>query len=58
MSADEFSAIQLYRMGITKYLTEIKKDFEVYGMRNEEWETFNKGVEYEAFLYYENQGIK
>ncbi|ACU03964.1 hypothetical protein [Pedobacter heparinus] len=36
-------------MGITKYLTEIKKDFKVYGMRNEE---------YEAFLYYENQGIK
>ena len=27
---------RLYRMGITKYIAEIKKDFWVYGLRNEE----------------------
>lgn len=41
---------RLYRMGITKYLTEIKKDFSIYGMRNNEWQFFNKGIEYDAFL--------
>jgi len=41
---------RLYRMGITKYLKEIAKDFEVFGLRNHEWEIFEKGIEYEAFL--------
>ena len=41
---------RLYRMGITKYLLEIKKDFLVFGLRDEEWEKFEKEAEYEAFL--------
>ena len=41
---------RLYRMGITKYITEIKKDFQVFGLRDDEWEKFEKEVEYEAFL--------
>lgn len=42
--------IRLYRMGITKYITEIKIDYEVYGLYNGEWEQFKKGIAYEAFL--------
>ncbi len=41
---------RLYRMGISKYLDEIKKDFEVYGELESGWEEFREGVEYEAFL--------
>ena len=31
-------------------MTEIKRDFQVFGLRNDEWEKFEKEVEYEAFL--------
>lgn len=41
---------RLYRIGITKYLLEIKRDFQVFGLRNEEWEPFEKEIVYEAFL--------
>lgn len=41
---------RLYRMGLTKYLTEILEDFDLYGQRLGDWEPFEKGVEYEAFL--------
>ena len=41
---------RLYRMGITKYITEIKKDFQVFGLRDDEWEKFEKEVDYDAFL--------
>jgi len=41
---------RLYRMGITKYITEIKKDFQVYGLKDDEWEKFEKEADYEAFL--------
>lgn len=44
------SRTRLYRMGITKYFEEIKNDFFIYGLRNEEWEFFEKEIEYEAFL--------
>lgn len=44
------SRTRLYRMGITKYFDEIKKDYNIYGLRNEEWENFEKEIEYEAFL--------
>ena len=44
------SRTRLYRMGITKYLDEIKKDFEIYGELDSGWEEFQKGVDYEAFL--------
>ncbi len=41
---------RLYRIGITKYLLEIKRDFQVFGLKDEEWEPFEKDVVYEAFL--------
>lgn len=44
------SRTRLYRMGLTKYLAEIEEDFDLYGQREGEWENFEKGVEYEAFL--------
>ena len=37
-------------MDITKYLIEIKRDFQVFGLKDDEWEKFEKGMEYEAFL--------
>jgi len=46
---------RLYRMGIIKYLGEIKNDFEVYGLRENEWEILNKEVEYDAFLVRRNK---
>ncbi len=44
------SRTRLYRMGITKYIEEVKKDFEVYGLQGDKWELFKKDKEYEAFL--------
>ncbi|MDR2584694.1 MAG: hypothetical protein LBC84_00485 [Prevotellaceae bacterium] len=44
------SRTRLYRMGIAKYFSEVKEDFEVLGERNNEWETFRINVEYEGFL--------
>ena len=44
------SRTRLYRMGISKYLDEVTADFEIYGEINSEWELFNNGIEYEAFL--------
>jgi len=44
------SRTRLYRMGITKFLPEVDKDFDVLGEQNEDWETFRKNIEYEGFL--------
>jgi len=42
---------RLYRMGITNNLTEIEADFIVFGYtKNEDWEKFVVGEDYEAFL--------
>lgn len=41
---------RLYRMGITKFLSEVTADFEVLGERNDDWEPFKKDTEYEGFL--------
>lgn len=41
---------RLYRMGITKFLSEVTTDFEIVGEKNGDWETFRKNVEYEGFL--------
>lgn len=41
---------RLYRIGITNNLEEIVKDFDVFGFRNDNWEKFMTGVEYEAFV--------
>jgi len=44
------SRTRLYRIGISKYLDEAKKDFEIFGQINNDWHIFEKEVEYEAFL--------
>ena len=44
------SRTRLYRMGITKFFSEVNKDFEILGERNNNWEEFQKNVEYEGFL--------
>ena len=41
---------RLYRMGITKFLGEVKKDFEIYGELENDWDKFKIGIEYEGFL--------
>ena len=41
---------RLYRIGITNNLLEIKKDFEVYGLKEGQWHEFRKSTDYKAFL--------
>jgi len=41
---------RLYRMGITNNLLEIEKDFDVYGLKENQWEAFATGITYDAFL--------
>jgi hypothetical protein len=41
---------RLYRMGITNNLSDIQKDFHVYGLKDNKWQKFKKDFEYEAFL--------
>ena len=50
---------RLYRMGITNNLTEIAEDFYVFGLRDDKWERFIVGEDYEAFLVTrKNKNIK
>jgi len=44
------SRTRLYRMGITKYLTEVKSDFEILGEKGDDWEIFRENIEYDGFL--------
>lgn len=39
-----------YQMGISRFLTDVKRDFEVYGLKEGAWEPFRVGVNYEGFL--------
>jgi hypothetical protein len=41
---------RLYQMGISSNLLEINVNFEVMGFLNENWEPFQSGRNYEAFL--------
>ena len=41
---------RLYRIGITNNWEEISRDFDVYGLKNGEWEPFQLRREYDAFL--------
>ena len=41
---------RLYRMGLTNNLAEISDDFDVYGLKDDTWEEFLVGEDYEAFL--------
>ncbi len=44
------SRTRLYRMGITNHWKEISADFEVYGLKDADWELFAERRDYEAFL--------
>jgi hypothetical protein len=41
---------RFYRMGLNKYLDEVKKDFWIFGMLNGEWKKFEKETDYTAFV--------
>lgn len=41
---------RLYRMGLTNNLAEISVDFNVFGLKNDSWEEFLIGEDYDAFL--------
>ena len=41
---------RLYRMGVNKYLDEVQKDFNIFGMLEGEWHKFQKEVDYTAFV--------
>ena len=43
------SRTRLYRMGITKYIDQIEKDFHVFGQLEGEGEEFQKDIDYSAF---------
>ena len=41
---------RLYRIGITNNLEAIEKNFYVYGLKDNDWHVFKKGIVYDAFL--------
>ena len=41
---------RLYRMGINKYYDIVESDFEIFGQAQSEWERFEKGKDYQAFV--------
>lgn len=41
---------RLYRIGITNNLLEIKKDFDIFGLKDDKWHVFRKDIDYKAFL--------
>ena len=44
------SRTRLYQIGISNNLDEIIKTFDIYGLKSEEWEPFERGHNYNAFL--------
>ncbi len=50
------SRTRLYRIGISKYLEETEKDFEVFGQFKNEWEQFSKNIDYESFIVIRKSG--
>jgi hypothetical protein len=44
------SRTRLYRIGISKYMEEVKQNFEVLGLKNRGWHPFKRDEDYEAFL--------
>ncbi len=41
---------RLYRIAITVHLTEIEKDFHIFGLINEQWQEYSSADDFEAFL--------
>lgn len=44
------SRTRLYRMGLSKYMDEVQKDFYVFGQLEGEWEEFRFDIDYTAFV--------
>lgn len=44
------SRTRLYRIGITKYLEEANRDFEIFGELEDSWELFERNKDYLGFL--------
>jgi hypothetical protein len=41
---------RLYQINISKYWVDINEAFEVFGLKDDKWQRFTKGINYEAFL--------
>jgi hypothetical protein len=41
---------RLYRMGINKYFDIVEADFEIFGQAQNEWERYQRGKDYQAFV--------
>lgn len=41
---------RLYRMGINKHYDKVIKDFEIYGLIDDQWYNFEKGTDFDAFV--------
>jgi hypothetical protein len=41
---------RLYRMGINKFYDIVEVDFEIFGQTQSEWERYEKGKDYQAFV--------
>ena len=41
---------RLYRMGINKYFSKVRKDFEILGQTEKNWEAYEKDKDYDGFL--------
>ena len=52
------SRTRLYQMSIRKYLSIINEDFDIYAKRNEKWEKFKKGINYDSFLVKRNCNLE
>jgi len=44
------SRTRLYQIAISVNLDELSEDFLIYGKKDEDWESFQKGKNYEAFV--------
>ncbi len=44
------SRTRLYRIGISNFLEEIRKDFDILGELEDDWENFNPNTDYKGFL--------
>lgn len=44
------SRTRLYRIGISRFLDEVVRDFDILGEIGEDWEDFQKDIDYEGFL--------
>ena len=41
---------RFYRMGLNKYFELVKQDFQIFGQLQGEWEVYEKGTDYYAFV--------